>query len=1293
MATSPAPDAAAPPGMCPGIAVLGGGGGGGDGDGSGSGGKDGSGGNGSGNGEGGAGDGKGAQGAPDYQKYPTCGFASHPVDVVTGRAFTHPIADLELPGPLPLAFNRMYSSKMADRDVGLGYGWAHTFGWEIEVGRQRIRVWNEQGIAVDFPMIPAGGETLGPWGWLLRRDGSGFALDADDGLSRLFVPADERGKRYRLAAVEDRNRNRIALTYERARLVEIVDSAGRVIRVLPNEEGRIASIEVRNAAAPHGRWVAFGTYTYDDRGNLAGVRDADGFASRYEYDDEHHLTADADRTGLTFHFVYDREGRCVESWGDYPGKRDPSLCHGLPQRLADGVTRVKGIHHCRFEYTPGGYSEVADSIQVRRFFGNAHGTLDKSVEGVGVVTCTYTELGHLASHTDQLGGTATFERDRRGRLLKLTDAMGRVTQVELSDHGLPATIKDPGGGVTTFVRDAFGNVVHRVDAAGNSTVFRYDSRGLLTESIGPLGHGLRLTYDAQGNVTSRTEHNGATTTFVHDELGRTTSFTDPGAATFRYVYSDRGDLLETHDPLGGVARYRYDGEGHVVELQNVSGASRKMRWGGYHKPCEVEDELGNVTKVLYDLDGYPVRLLNPKGEVHSYQHTPRGSLASEVTFDGVKRAYRYDLAERLVAMTNARGDVMELKRDACGLIESRVYADETVETLERDACSRVVKAVTGNVELRFERDAIGQIHRQTHVIDGKSCWVAFSRQGHRTITSTSHGHTIAVEEPDAATRRIVLGGDHTVVAHVDALGRELARELPGGATIASTFDPLGRLVERAVLSKGAHVPVAPGQPEWLGPRDAGATVRRSYRYDVNGNVVDASDLDRGPVHYELDPVGQLVAVLRGGDVSESFRYDVNGNLLEGGVTREYGPGNRLLRRGRATYRYDDLGQLVEKRVATDGGEDLVWEYTWNGAERLTAVVAPGGVQTQFAYDAMGRRVQKRVSRPDLAARGTGKLESETTFIWNGSVLAQEIKRIARAEGDPVIEERSYWFSEDGIPLAHREIRHDERGTTEGEWLHYVNDPIGTPERLVDGKGVVVCDLERSAFGETQVHGTEQSHGTPIRFMGQYEDEETALHYNHFRYYDPETGRFLSHDPIGLEGGHNLFRYVRDPNSATDPLGLVGCHCVLITGNGPASQQVPGTNLYAWRRNSGGNGEVDASRAGAVHPAVAANIPAAAGENDQRGKCAEPRVLSDYQRWLAANPGQAPDVRAIVPMYQRDGNDGGAPVARGQARAPCGPYCSHMLPSMGLGGTVMTPGAAATATGLPPGVFTVQQSGS
>ncbi len=334
---------------------------------------------------------------------------------------------------------------MARRDAGLGHGWAHTLGWEIEVQRRQIRVWNEQGVAIDFPSIAVGEEVVGPWGWLLRREHGGFALDADDdGVWRRFAAADEGQKRYRLVAVEDRNKNRIALTYEEGLLVEIVDSAGRVIRVTSTREGRIASIEVKNAVA-QGQWVAFGTYTYDDRGDLTAATDADGFTARYAYDEEHRSPTDTDRAGLAFHFVYDAEGRCVESWGDYPGKRDPSLAENLPKRLADGVTRVEGIHHCRFDYMPGGYSEVADSTQVGRFFGNKHGTLDKNVAGGGVTTATYRDDGHMLSSTNPMGATRLFERDVRGRLVKLTDPLGRVTAIRarcrrLARHGSPTLL-------------------------------------------------------------------------------------------------------------------------------------------------------------------------------------------------------------------------------------------------------------------------------------------------------------------------------------------------------------------------------------------------------------------------------------------------------------------------------------------------------------------------------------------------------------------------------------------------------------------------------------------------------------------------------------------------------------------------------------------------------------------------------------------------------------------------------------------------------------------------------------
>ncbi len=119
-------------------------------------------------------------------------------------------------------------------------------------------------------------------------------------------------------------------------------------------------------------------------------------------------------------------------------------------------------------------------------------------------------------------------------------------------------------------------------------------------------------------------------------------------------------------------------------------------------------------------------------------------------------------------------------------------------------------------------------------------------------------------------------------------------------------------------------------------------------------------------------------------------------------------------------------------------------------------------------------------------------------------------------------------SEDGgfEPVAHQE---------KGEWFHYVNDPIGTPERLVDAGGRVACELSRRAWGD--VEAVEHARATtPIRFQGQYADPETGLFYNRFRYYDPASARYISSDPIGLRGSTNLFAYAPNPHVWVDPKG-------------------------------------------------------------------------------------------------------------------------------------------------------------
>jgi RHS repeat-associated protein len=110
----------------------------------------------------------------------------------------------------------------------------------------------------------------------------------------------------------------------------------------------------------------------------------------------------------------------------------------------------------------------------------------------------------------------------------------------------------------------------------------------------------------------------------------------------------------------------------------------------------------------------------------------------------------------------------------------------------------------------------------------------------------------------------------------------------------------------------------------------------------------------------------------------------------------------------------------------------------------------------------------------------------------------------------------------------------------GNMYYYGNDKLGTPQIMTDSTNTVVWEGEYKPFGKADVNPN-STVVNQFRFPGQYYDTETGLHYNYHRYYDPKTGRYLTADPIGIDGGINLFVYVlNDPVNSVDLLGLESC---------------------------------------------------------------------------------------------------------------------------------------------------------
>jgi RHS repeat-associated protein len=110
----------------------------------------------------------------------------------------------------------------------------------------------------------------------------------------------------------------------------------------------------------------------------------------------------------------------------------------------------------------------------------------------------------------------------------------------------------------------------------------------------------------------------------------------------------------------------------------------------------------------------------------------------------------------------------------------------------------------------------------------------------------------------------------------------------------------------------------------------------------------------------------------------------------------------------------------------------------------------------------------------------------------------------------------------------------------GQYYFYHNDHLGTPQKLTSASGAISWSATYDAFGKATVAASATVTNN-LRFAGQYYDSETGLHYNYHRYYDPRTGRYITTDPIGLEGGINLLSYVKNnPLIRIDPLGLTDC---------------------------------------------------------------------------------------------------------------------------------------------------------
>ena len=236
-------------------------------------------------------------------------------------------------------------------------------------------------------------------------------------------------------------------------------------------------------------------------------------------------------------------------------------------------------------------------------------------------------------------------------------------------------------------------------------------------------------------------------------------------------------------------------------------------------------------------------------------------------------------------------------------------------------------------------------------------------------------------------------------------------------------------------------------------------------------------------------------------------------------------GNRLKEYNGIEYTYDALGNLIYRQLPN--GENQYYQYDLENQLVRAEIKKPAG-NTEiwtYAYDPFGRRLSKE--RQDKLA-WTSTDPKRIHFVWDGTRLLQEYT-YKGSYTYIYIDQDSY------EPLA----QVFDNAKDGKQYLAYFHtDQIGIPKEMTDIHGNLLWYGEYTAWGRLKKdERVYRNAHQPFRLQNQYYDEETGLHYNLMRYYEPEVGRFVNQDPIGLWGGDNLYQFA--PNAAMwlDPWGL------------------------------------------------------------------------------------------------------------------------------------------------------------
>lgn len=651
-----------------------------------------------------------------------------------------------------------------------------------------------------------------------------------------------------------------------------------------------------------------------------------------------------------------------------------------------------------------------------------------------------------------------------------------------------------------------------LEERGAKTRLTLHASGLPAQLTAPSGDSFSFEYDPQGRLSALLYPQGARLELEHDAHGRLLALRRPDLPPHTFSYDEEHRLLAVTYPDGSQTRLAYHPQGPLEKVEDRMGAATLYERNKMGRLLARVDALGRRT--AYEADEY-------------------GRLAAITFADGSSQSFKCDPKSRTTTTVLRDGSRIVHKCSAEGAQHVLTWADGTSTKVKLEAGS--VKAASNAWgRVLFTLDDMGNpIAEETHWGRVQS---AYDSQGRLTRRVTPQGDTLAYE--------------------YDADGRLcLVRDWNGRETRV-VYGPGGYVAEirygNGLLETQQHAQA--GRLAWACVRNQASVPisEQRYAYDTCERMISLEDVwgygprQRSTRGFLYDAENRLLEERETatGHALHTWKYDAQGNLVsEDGVSIQAGLMDETRSWGHEPLEYDGNGNAV--MLPGPRGE---LRCTWGG-EGLLRQVHVGRHTVRYEYDALGRRVLKT--------------DGHTTWRYGWADHQLLWEEVDRGLGTKPIRRDYLFFPGTVVPLAFR-----EQGRT--YWLQ--TDARGAVIRAFDKAGRVVWRARYDSFGQAHIDVADVRQ--PWRLAGQYEDDETGLHYNLARYYCPWLKCYLSRDPRWYEPEATSYSYARnDPWNRADPFGglapllavgiaglvgaAVGAITAAVTGGDPLAGAVEG----------------------------------------------------------------------------------------------------------------------------------------